>query len=290
MAKLEKNYEMITVVMCVYNAHNETRDALRSIIDHDTDLINRIIVVDDCSNMKTKFMLRQMKKTSNKISIIRNEINLGYTKSANIGLKSSNSKFVALVNSDILVTKGWLESLYRGIESDKTLALCGPLSNCAGWQSVPELFNSDRSWKINIIPIGYTVSTFSELIYKLFEGELVSTPFVNGFCSLIRVEALNQVGYLDEINFPKGYGEENDLAIRFQLKGWNLAIIPEAFVYHEKSRSFGHAQRRKLSHIAMLRLKNKYGDEYIRELTHAKNYRAINSIRERLLCVIQDIK
>ena len=52
---------------------------------------------------------------------------------------------------------------------------------------------------------------------------------------------------MDEENFPIGYGEENDYCIRAADAGFTLAIADDAYVFHAKSKSFGHSRRKELS-------------------------------------------
>lgn len=268
--------------MCVYNAQQVVQKAVLSILENDSDLIREIILIDDHSNFKTKKMLRSMCKLSPKISLFRNKRNVGYTKSANIGLRKVNSEFVVLLNSDVIVTPNWIFPMYNAMILHQDLAICGPLSNSASWQSVPKLMDENGEWKVNEIPDGYSIKSFAELLSNQFRGELISIPFINGFCSLIRVDALKQVGYLDEENFPTGYGEENDLALRLFMNGWKCLVAADSFVYHFKSQSFGNLKRNELSRLGSEVLHELYGRELIRGFTHAKNYYEINSVRERL--------
>ena len=274
---------MISVVMCIYNSPKSTFNAISSILRHKCDLISEVILVDDHSNYRTKKMLQDNFGQTKDIRIIRNTKNLGYTVSANLGLKEATSEFVLLLNSDTEVTSNWVLPMYEAMRDNPEIAVCGPLSNCASWQSVPTLLDKNRNWKNNEIPSGMSLSTFALHLRNLFHGELVMIPFVNGFCSLIRMSAIKAVGYLDEINFPIGYGEENDLAIRLQISGWRLCIVPSAYVFHSKSQSFGPNRREHLSRLGQISLVNKFGEDLIKDLTHAKNYKHINSIRERLV-------
>ncbi len=60
-------------------------------------------------------------------------------------------------------------------------------------------------------------------------------------------EVVEQVGYLDEIAFPMGYGEENDLCLRVRKAGYSLVVADHVYIYHVKSASFGSARRAELS-------------------------------------------
>jgi GT2 family glycosyltransferase len=53
---------------------------------------------------------------------------------------------------------------------------------------------------------------------------------LKGACLLLRKEALDQVGFLDEDYFM--YSEEVDLCYRFQRAGWRLFWVPQAEMVH----------------------------------------------------------
>jgi hypothetical protein len=63
-------------------------------------------------------------------------------------------------------------------------------------------------------------------------------PLVNGFCLLVTRSALDAVGLFDEKSFPRGFGEEDDFAIRALGAGFRHRIADDCYVYHAKSRSF----------------------------------------------------
>jgi glycosyltransferase involved in cell wall biosynthesis len=83
--------------------------------------------------------------------------------------------------------------------------------------------------------------------------------FLNGFCLLIKREALNDVGLFDEQSFARGYGEENDFCLRATKKGWKLAVALQAYVFHAQSRSYSDERRRELCLHADAQLTAKHG-------------------------------
>ena len=78
---------------------------------------------------------------------------------------------------------------------------------------------------------------------------------LNGFCLMLHKPSLAGAGYLDEDNFPIGYGEENDLCLRLLIAGHKLAIADDVYVYHSRSASFGSAKRASLIEDAVRTLK-----------------------------------
>jgi GT2 family glycosyltransferase len=179
--------------------------------------------------------------------LIELERNLGYTISANIGMSRSKADWVVLLNSDTIVTPGWLSGLFDVVDSKPNIAMVGPLSNAASWQSVPDLYDARGKWNVNKIPDGWTVDDVAAKVRSLAKRQFPRVTLLNGFCTLIRRSVLEEVGYLDEASFPAGYGEENDLCVRVRKAGYELAIAEHVYVYHAKSASFGSKKRDELS-------------------------------------------
>ena len=58
-----------------------------------------------------------------------------------------------------------------------------------------------------------------------------------GFCMAVRKSALNEIGLLDEVNFPIGTWEDNDLCHRFRRAGLRLVLSQRAYVHHGGSQT-----------------------------------------------------
>jgi GT2 family glycosyltransferase len=73
-------------------------------------------------------------------------------------------------------------------------------------------------------------------------------PLIHGFCFGIKREVIDTIGFLDEDNFPRGYGEENDYCFRASDAGFLLVVATHTFVFHAKSKSYPDSTR-----IALMR-------------------------------------
>jgi GT2 family glycosyltransferase len=69
----------------------------------------------------------------------------------------------------------------------------------------------------------------------LNENETVRVDSVVGAAMVMRTDALEQAGLLDESFFM--YGEDLDLALRIKQKGWNAYYYPRAEIMHYKRES-----------------------------------------------------
>lgn len=258
----------VDIVVPVFNALEDVKKCLAS-LNESTDGFNvKIIVVNDGSDEQTTEWLREFCKNKLLFKLIENPKNLGYTKTVNVGLKASNADYVITQNSDTIVCNGWLKGLVNCIESDQKIGICGPLSNAASWQNVPDLYDETRKFAVNSLPHHFTIAQMSQVVKDASLKTYPILPFVNGFCFMIKREVINKIGYMDEENFPVGYGEENDFCIRAQDVGYKLAIADDVYVYHAKSKSFGHEKRKQLSEDGTAKLKQKHGLEKYADLVN----------------------
>ncbi|KHL71423.1 glycosyl transferase, partial [Pseudomonas putida] len=80
-----------------------------------------------------------------------------------------------------------------------------------------------------------------------------------GFCLYIKREALDQVGYLDEVHLARGYGEETDWCLRAREHGWRHMGAPNVFVAHQGGISFGAEKALRVAHNNAI-LRKRYPD------------------------------
>lgn len=249
---------MIDVVVCVHNGLEAVKACLDSIQRKTIQEIN-LIIIDDGSDKTTKRYLERFAKRY-PCTIIRNEKARGYTASANQGLKHSRSEYCVLLNSDTIVTPRWLENLTETMESDQRVGIVGPLSNAASWQSVPTTDSSK-----NLLEPNMTVDQMAEIVYYSSEKIFPRTMFLNGFCLMIKREVMDRIGYFDEINFPIGYGEEDDYCLRARGANFKLKIANHCYIYHQKSASFGSDRRKKLAQSGKAALFRKHGMKEVKQ-------------------------
>jgi len=191
------------------------------------------------------------------------------------------SEAVVLLNSDTVVTRDWLESLFSVISTNDTtntlsaskpIALVGPISNAATFQSVPRIKIKDNStWSTNPLPKRLDVQDYAHQLRTIAQDELHLKPVpfgvLNGFCLMISRSALEAIGPFDEKNFPSGYGEEVDYAVRAHQAGFISYVVPSVFIYHQKTASFTERSKKALKKTANKYLKEKYDKAMLAQLS-----------------------
>lgn len=280
--------EEISIVITVFNALPDVKKCLNSVKNRRDGFKVDVIIVNDGSDQQTSTWLRSFCESHANFRLIEHRGNKGYTAAVNTGLKASTALFVVLLNSDTIVTHGWLKGLMGCMNSDRSIGIAGPLSSAASWQSVPLLYNTEGAFAVNELPNGMSPDMMAKIVARASSRSYPGLPFVNGFCFMIRREVMDSIGLMDEKNFPVGYGEENDYCIRASDAGFRLAIADDAYVFHSKSKSFGHERRKKLSQQGSEALKRKHTLSKFNALVNqVKNTESLDKIRASIQAEIR---
>jgi GT2 family glycosyltransferase/glycosyltransferase involved in cell wall biosynthesis len=263
----ELAHPTVDVVVCVRDALADVRRCLASLLDA-TGRRFRLVVVDDGSDAPTRAFLADFAARHPAVTLVRREESPhGYTLAANAGLRACASDYVVLLNSDTLLTPGWLQRLVDHGERHPQLGILGPLSNAASHQSVPEL-RDGGAWATNPLPDWLTVEGMARIVQAAPRVD-ARLPFVNGFCYVIKRAVLDSIGLFDEERFAEGYCEENDYSHRAYKRGFHLGVATDAYVHHAKSRSYGGAGRDELAKAHYQVFLDKHDREELQELVAA---------------------
>lgn len=220
-----------TIIIPVYNAHRELSICLDSII-RNTLTPSKLLIIDDASTEPEISELIQSYDKFSNVRSIKNDKNLGYTKTINRGISECKGD-VVLLNSDTEVGPGWLNRLRIAAYIDPEIATATALSNNAGAFSVP-IINV-----CNALPASVSRDDLARSIAANSQRIYPATPTGNGFCMFIKRKVIDEIGSFDEKRFPRGYGEENDFCMRAKSKGWRHVIDDSTIVYHHRTASFG---------------------------------------------------
>ena len=221
----------ITIIIPVYNAFDVTLDCLQTVLRTIPRSL-RVCVIDDASpSGDLRSALPGDVLRHPQLRVLRNEKNLGFVGTCNRGMLLESTGDVILLNSDTLVTRGWVQKLNRAAYSRSRVGTVTPLTNNGTICSVPRFLEN------NSLPEGFSLEQFSRLVERVSGREFVEAPTCVGFCTYIRREMLDEVGLFDPV-FKQGYGEENDLSLRGAEKGFLNIIDDATYIYHRGNMSF----------------------------------------------------
>jgi GT2 family glycosyltransferase len=156
--------------------------------------------------------------------------NLGFVATVNAAMARTRHD-VVLLNSDTIVTEGWLERLAACRDSDPRIATATPFSNNAEICAFPAFCAPN--------PMPTDPDAVARACRAAGPPTYPELPTGVGFCLYIRRAALDALGDFDAATFGRGYGEENDFCRRAAGHGWRNVLCDNAFVAHVGNVSFG---------------------------------------------------
>jgi GT2 family glycosyltransferase/tetratricopeptide (TPR) repeat protein len=231
----------IPIVIPVYNGVDYLKACLTS-IQMNTDYPYHLILSDAGSGKETWDYLNTLKG----VTVLGKEgERLNFSEAVNEGVKASGgSKYFIVLNSDVLVSKGWVQGLVDKMEGVDRLAACGVLSNCdSGW-----LFNAPGkpSYSMEIFEANLTLRpgmVLNEIIPKLDslnlymeksnqekKGAFTPQPWVAYYATIFARSAWEEVGGLDTA-FKNGC-EDLDHCRRLTELGYQIGQAMDSFVFH----------------------------------------------------------
>lgn len=90
---------MISVIMPVYNTEKYLSEAIASILNQTYDNFE-FIIIDDASTDRSLSIIRKFINIDSRIRLIRNETNLGISRSRNLGIAVAKGDYIAVMDSD----------------------------------------------------------------------------------------------------------------------------------------------------------------------------------------------
>ena len=214
--------EVIDIIIPIYNGL-QYFDKLFAGIEK-TKMKYRLILVDDQSpDPAVREYLERYVAEHEGTVLLRNAKNMGFLPSVNRALAIAEHH-VALVNTDVEVPEGWLERLMWPIFTKEKVASSTPFTTCGTICSFPN-FCED-----NVIFEGMPLWQIDDA-FRQIRPQYATMPTGIGFCMGMNLEAIREVGLLDEENFDKGYGEENDWCQRAIQAGYTNVQVENLFVY-----------------------------------------------------------
>ena len=231
----------MSIVLVCWNNKDYLEPCLGSLYQGDLKCSFDVVVVDNGSTDGSQDMLREKFP---QVKIIQNDHNVGLGRASNQGIAATSGRYVLLLNNDTLVNGLSLDRMVEFLDkTPEAGAVGGKLLNPDG--SVQSCYNNFSSLHEEFL----IATRLGELIREGYPGiiegnDVRSVGWMGSACLMVRREALNQVGLLDEEYFI--YGDEADLQFRFKKAGWQMYYLPQATTIHYGGRSMNRWSRRKM--------------------------------------------
>jgi len=203
-----------------------------------------VIVVDNASTDGTVNEVEsgKWKVESEKLKIIKNKTNVGFSVANNQGMKLGNGEYILLLNSDTMASPQAVQTVLTYLEKHEEagVATCklvlsdgriDPASH-RGFPTPWAAFTYFAGLE-KLFPKSQLFSQYHQWYKDLTRTHEIDSP--SGAFFMVRRRVTNEVGLLDESYFM--YGEDLDWAYRIKMAGWKIVFIPDAEVTHLKKQS-----------------------------------------------------
>lgn len=222
-----------SVIIINWNTRDLVLQCIDSIYKTIKNLSFEIWVVDNGSSDGS---VDAVKKKFSQVMITENKENLGFAKANNLALRKMNGRYAVLLNSDAKLTDGAVETIISFMYKNNEIGICGG-----------QLLNANGSKQNSIanIPNLATELLNKSLLRRLFPKkypgkehnfkEPIEVESIVGACMVVRKDAIDDVGLMDEDYFF--FLEETDWCLNMRKKGWKIFYHPEAKIYHIQGQS-----------------------------------------------------
>lgn len=223
----------VSIIIVAWNVRELLYNCLKSVYNETKGVSFEVIYVDNASKDGTLEMVR---KEFLKVKIIENEENEGFIKANNQGIKIAKGRYVLLLNSDTVVLDNAIAKtvIFADEHPEAAVVGCRVLNpdrtlqrNCFMYPSILNMFLA-ATYLYKIFPKSKFFGK-EEMTWWDFKG-VREVETVCGCFSLVRKEAIEQIGLMDEKYFV--YGDDPDWCYRFKKNGWKIMFTPAPKIIH----------------------------------------------------------
>jgi GT2 family glycosyltransferase len=227
----------ISVVIVGWNAKRYLELCLESLASAPPRRSMEILVVDNASSDGSSEMVQA--KFPN-VKLIRSKENLGFSRGNNLAIRQAKGRYIALVNPDVIVFPGCLDSLVNFLEQNPKVGNVGPrvlnpdMTMQSTCRRAPTLWNN--FCMATGLAARFKASRFfaGEHMFYFSHDRTLPVDVLVGCFSMIRRAAFDEVGLLDENLFM--YGDDVDWCRRCWKAGWQVVFYPGAQAIHDRGK------------------------------------------------------
>lgn len=213
----------IDIVIPNYNGSELIEKNLEYVLRSLEGFKGKVIIVDDGSSKSefenVKRVVIGMNTANHKIELLRHIKNKGFASTVNTGVAFSDAEFVALLNSDVIPQKNFLQSPIKKLMEDTSLFGVGCMDE------------SEENGKIVLRGRGTGTWSRGFLFHGRGEVDKTDTLWISGGSSVVRRALFEKLGGFDPLYNPF-YWEDIDLSYRAQKSGYKVLFDSHSIVRH----------------------------------------------------------
>ncbi|HEX6780460.1 MAG TPA: glycosyltransferase [Solirubrobacterales bacterium] len=217
---------LASIVVVSFNSRVLTRLCLETVLTNTAETPFELIAVDNASADGSREYLEKLAGRDARVRVLANEENAGFPAACNQGLAAARGELLVLLNSDTMVSPGWLPRLRSHLDGKADLV--GPVTNRIGNEAE--------------VPVAY--ETYGDFLREAGaratkrQDEAIEIPMLTMFCLAMKRGTWERIGPLDE-SFGVGTLEDDDYSMRARRAGLRLLCAEDVLVHHFGEGSFG---------------------------------------------------
>jgi N-acetylglucosaminyl-diphospho-decaprenol L-rhamnosyltransferase len=246
----------LSIIIVSWNVCTLLEACLESIVGGQTaGYAIEIIVVDSASRDGSVQMIQQKYP---QVKLLRQPVNLGYTRCNNIGLDVATGRYMLLLNPDTEVIGDALATMMAYMDTNPAVGVIGPhtLNSDGTTQSTRRRFPTlavglvESTW---LQPYAPQIILNHYYVNDAADDAIVEVDWVQGSALMARREVYAQIGEMDE-GYTM-YSEELDWCKRAKDNGWRVVYFGQAQITHHGGKSSEQVTARKHIHFQESKLR-----------------------------------
>ena len=229
----------LSIIIVNYNVQHFLEQCLQSVFKALPNINAEVWVVD---NNSVDGSVEMVEKKFPEVKLIASKENLGFSKGNNLAIRKSIGQYTLLLNPDTLVEEDTFEKVIQFMDNNPKAGGLGVKMVDGKGNFLPESKRSLPTPTVAFYKIFGLSSIFpkSKRFGKYHCGHLNKNKnheieILSGAFMLMRKEALDKVGLLDEAFFM--YGEDIDLSYRIIKGGYKNYYFSDTRIIHYKGES-----------------------------------------------------
>jgi tetratricopeptide (TPR) repeat protein len=228
-ARETHSHALTSIVLLLAGSQDRIKRCLSN-IENNTELPYEFLLVDCGSDHGTEKFLRQLCSRHAHVQVIKSDQETVLPVALNQACKKAEGKYIVILNSDVVVGKGWLDGLIECADLQENVGIVGPMSNHVNGHQ--KAFGSGNLTKSS-------VEAFAREYGRTFKHRRIATEEILGHCHIFHSTLIRQIGFFDT-NYHSEIYTVKDFCKRASLMGFQNLVAGGVYV-HQDGKHNGHS-------------------------------------------------
>jgi len=231
----------VCIAILNYNGERYLESYLPSVLYSASTPIN-IAVIDNAS---TDDSVQYLEEWHPEVQIIELTDNFGFAEGYNRGMRYVDSEYTVILNSDVQVTKNWLDPILKTMDDNPEIAIVQPKILSLEQKDHFEYAGASGGF---IDSLGYPFCR-GRIFDSVEEDkgqydDVIDIDWASGAAMVVRTSVFKNLGGFDGDYFA--HMEEIDFCIRARKAGYKIVVEPSSIVYHLGGGTLDYGNPRKV--------------------------------------------